>query len=375
MGPSSSCPRSSSSDAEVPFLRKEPAEPLMQASKSLKPKATTKVTRKIRGCDIQRLWSEQSKIREEIEAGRPYQVQGLLQMELQLSKFMAELEAKHANAESVILDLAKELVRTAQEVENINCQGASVEERLEQLELKMRQSAPSYTLEDSQRPKADFDGLFHLDLATAATGRRSPSEVANRPPRREVATWSGYEAPGELISKAKEKLTARPQTSQTLPVMMSKASSVDHRKLFESAASKAIADAFNEASLQLRALSSELMSSMQKATTLDIEAKKKDLGSELQMALESLRSAAEVEAAAAVASAPATSAAQPEAGEAGLTMPSNQVAATTTGENFCGSSTAGQESPKTRVAKRRPSQRILGALACFGVVRPADDDR
>jgi len=109
------------------------------------------------------------------------------------------------------------------------------------------------------------------------------------------------------------------------------------------------------------------MSSMQKATTLDIEAKKKDLSSELQMALESLRAVAPT-------TAPAPAAVQLEQAEAGqaagLTMPSNQIAATTTvttGENFCGSSTAGQESPKTRVAKRRPSQRILGALACFGV--------
>lgn len=364
-GPSSSCPRSSSSDAEVPFRRKERAEP-MQATKSLKPKATTKVTRKIRGCDIQRLWSEQSKIREEIEAGRPYQLQGLLQMEWQLSKFMAELEAKYANAEAVILDLAKELVRTAQEVENINCQGASVEERLEQLELKMRDpSAPSFTLEDS--PRKDVDDLFHLDLAPAATGHRSPSVASHPRGRREVATWSGYEAPGELISKAQEKLTARPQS---LPLVPSQAhqGSVDHQKLFESAASKAILDAFNEASVQLRALSSELMSSMQKATTLDIEAKKKDLGHELQLALESLRSA--------VSAASPVLEAQPEAVQAaGLIMPSNQIAATTTGENFCGSSTAGQESPKTRVAKRRPSQRILGALACFGVVRSAEDDR
>ena len=36
------------------------------------------------------------------------------------------------------------------------------------------------------------------DFPTA--GRRSPSEVASRPSgRREVATWSGYEAPGEVM--------------------------------------------------------------------------------------------------------------------------------------------------------------------------------
>ena len=43
---------------------------------------------------------------------------GLQQMEWQLSRFMAELEAKQANVESVILDLAKELVRTAQEAQH-----------------------------------------------------------------------------------------------------------------------------------------------------------------------------------------------------------------------------------------------------------------
>jgi len=33
--------------------------------------------------------------------------------------------------------------------------------------------------------------------ACEVAGRRSPSEVASRPRgRREVATWSGYEAPG-----------------------------------------------------------------------------------------------------------------------------------------------------------------------------------
>ncbi|OLP84300.1 hypothetical protein AK812_SmicGene34836 [Symbiodinium microadriaticum] len=197
-------------------LADEDHRPSIQAVPKLPSRARRKVI------EVKKLVSEQSRIKTAVEASDLAHAQGYLELESQLREFMAEVEEKRASAEAVILDLVKELVRTAQEVESMNAQGALVEERLDAVEAHLQDLESNWPSKgsDAQEPHVledpgleEDDTLPFAPLSRSAAGgavRASHTLGWSRPSeqmrsRREVATWggSGFVAPGEkLLSKA-----------------------------------------------------------------------------------------------------------------------------------------------------------------------------
>ncbi|CAE7726695.1 unnamed protein product [Symbiodinium sp. CCMP2456] len=205
---------------------------------------------------------------------------------------MAEVEEKRANAEAVILDLVKELVRTAQEVESMNSQGALVEERLDAVEAHLQDLESSWPSKcsDAQEPHVledrgleEDDTLPFAPLSRSTAGgafRTSHTLGLSRPSeqmrsRREVATWggSGFVAPGEkLLSKA-QALNTRSLGGVPPPKSAAKApGTLGAQKLVEAAAAKAAAEALEKAKTSLSELREELRSDL--AATVAAEREK-----------------------------------------------------------------------------------------------------
>ncbi|CAK9077550.1 unnamed protein product [Durusdinium trenchii] len=326
---------------------------------------------RIRASELQRLKAEQNKIREEVESQR--NSLGVLQLERRLLDMASEMEEKNSSIESVILDLAKELVTVAQEVENINGQGALVEGRLERLETSMSPFAPSFKLENEAPVTVD-------DWNGGA--RRSPSELASRPGR--PLTWSCYEAPGQLVGRAQERLT-RPRTLPVLgtaPVTSEVQALGEYQLRLEASVARALELQMPAAAQQLSARAEELQKHLERAVSEEAELRKKELGEEVEKAmalLTEVKKDLELHEAKKAVEATRLDSRRPEVDEAETWSP-KQGKVTGVGNTSHGA-TGGQErdklaqepfSPTARVGRRRPSQRILGALACLGVVKPTE---
>eukprot|EP00439_Symbiodinium_sp_Y106_P049962 s831_g6.t1 len=214
-----------------------------------------------------------SRIKTAVEASDLAHAQGYLELESQLREFMAEVEEKRTNAEAVILDLVKELVRTAQEVESMNAQGALVEEPfcfapVVSAWMPWRDLESNWPSKgsDAQEPHV-LEDAEEDDTLPFAPLSRSTAVGAVR-----ASHTLGLSRPSEQMRSRRDAFLhfecgPLPKAAAKTP-----AATLGAQKLVEAAAAKAAAEALEKAKASLSELREELRSDL--AATVAAEKEK-----------------------------------------------------------------------------------------------------